>query len=155
MKLYLMRHGDAEAAIGKSDHDRELTPNGIQRIETAAGVMTELIKPSVIYSSPRVRALQTAEIVAKALDMQVEVSEGVNFGFGLDAIQQLISPYGAKDDVLFVGHEPTMSTVIEQMTGARVDMKKGMLARIDLFHPDMLKGLLVWLIAPKVFDALG
>ncbi len=155
MKLYLMRHGEAEAAIGKNDHDRELTPKGIQTIETAAGVISNLFKPSVIYSSPRIRAFHTAEIVAKALDMQVEVSDGVNFGFGLNTIQQLISPYSAKDGVMFVGHEPTMSAVIEQITGARVHMKKGMLARIDLFHPDRLQGLLVWLIAPKVFNALG
>lgn len=156
MKLYFLRHGHAEHTSGVDDFDRQLTPEGRARVETAAQVMAALkLKPAHIYSSPRVRAHQTAEIVAAALNHTVETHEGVNFGFDLKAVEQMTEGLSTDDDVMFVGHEPTLSTVIGQITGGAVNMKPGSLARIDLTAQQPPRGILVWLIAPKVFDTLG
>ena len=155
MKIYLLRHAEAEN-MSTSDHNRRLTAKGLKRTATAATVMVSLgIKPAHIYSSPRVRARQTAELVADAMDMTVELDEEVNFGFSINSVESLIRGLGVDEDVMFVGHEPSMSAVAHGLCGASVAMKKGGLARIDLINRASLRGELVWLIAPKVFDVLG
>ncbi len=156
MKLYLMRHGHAEnVGAGTSDHDRQLTSRGFQRISTAARVLSSLdVTPDHIYSSPRIRARQTAEIVGAALKVPVEIREEVNFGFNISSIKSLTATLENGASVLFVGHEPSMSVTLGEITGADVAMKKGGFARIDLLDRVEMQGELVWLIAPSVFDAL-
>jgi len=155
MRLYFVRHGKAEQSAA-SDHERQLTPEGVARLETAVRVIARLgIHPQVIYSSPRVRARQTAEIIAKALSMSVTVDEAVNYGFSSDAVIDLTRDKPANAEIMFVGHNPTMPQVIQDLSGANVDMKVGSLARVDLIpNHEPLSGSLVWLIAPRVFDAL-
>lgn len=155
MRLYLLRHGHAEPGGSISDHDRELTREGIERLQTAARVMRQLnVSPARIFSSPRVRARQTAEIVAEATGTPVEIRDEVNFSFDRQAIRALIQDLPDSDDVMFVGHEPSFSMAVHSLTGAEVEMKKGGLARVDIHDPASPHGVLVWLIAPKVFDAL-
>lgn len=155
MHLYFLRHGHAEPGGLISDHDRQLTPEGIQRLHVAAKVMRQLnINPAHIFSSPRIRARQTADIIAEATGTPVEIREEVNFDFDLNAVRTLIQDLPATDEVMFVGHEPTFSMTVQNLTGADVEMKKGGLARVDLYDPRSPRGMLVWLIAPKVFDAL-
>ncbi len=154
MKLYFMRHGEAED-LAPTDHSRALTENGKERVAMSATVMKRLgVQPAKIYSSPRIRAMQTAEIVAEALDMQIEIVEEVNFGFDHTQLQTLLKTLKSKDEVMFVGHNPDMSQLVHKLTGASVSMKKGGLARIDVINDKARRGELVWLIAPKVFDAL-
>ena len=74
-KIYLVRHGqdqDNSKGILNGQRDTELTEIGLEQ----AGKLTETIKESnlevtKIYSSPLKRAFRTAEIVAKALDLEV------------------------------------------------------------------------------------
>ena len=155
MRLYFVRHGIAEE-LATSDFARELTKRGRRRVVTSAKVIKRLgISPSQVFTSPRLRALQTAEIIAEALDMRATVSEAVNFGFDLADVQRLSKNFGAGDELMFVGHNPDMSLLVSEVTGVDVSMKKGGLARVDVFGRTVDEGELVWLIAPKVFDALN
>ena len=154
MRYYFVRHGIA-VDWAASDFARELTARGRQRVHTSAKVMKTLgIKPTVIYASPRLRARQTAEIIAAELGLEITLADEVNFGFDLAAVQALSQDLPADDEVMFVGHNPDMSRLVYQLTGASVGMKKGGLARVDVIHHRAPQGELVWLIAPKVFDAL-
>ncbi len=153
MRYYFVRHGIAED-LATSDFDRELTSRGRRRVAKSAQVMARLnLQPARIYSSPRIRARQTAEIVAKALERPVTLADGVNFGFDLADINSLTEDMHADDGVMFVGHNPDMSLVVHSLTSADVSMKKGGLARVDVVGKAR-QGELVWLIAPKVFDEL-
>ena len=156
MRLYFLRHAEAEQ-LAASDFERKLTTRGVKRTKTAAQVLLKLgIEPEHIYSSPRVRALQTAEIVAAALNLPVEVDDGLDFRFDLEVVEDLIDDLPLDAEVMFVGHEPGMSEVVEELTGAFVAMKKGGMARVDVdYVTEPLRGQLIWLIAPKVFDQLG
>lgn len=155
MRLYFLRHGIAEE-FASSDFDRELTNRGRRRLANAAKVIKRLgICPAVIYTSPRLRSLQTAEIVAEQLDFGVTVSEAVNFGFNLSDVRSLTRGLAYDDEVMFVGHNPDMSDLVNELTGSDVAMKKGGLARVDVYGAEAELGELVWLIAPKVFDALS
>lgn len=156
MRLYFMRHGHAEHAHnGITDAERRLTPDGVERVENAAAVLARLdIAPAYIFSSPRVRARQTADIVAAALEMPVNVREEVNFDFSVDAVKDFVAAYGDAD-LMFVGHEPTLSMTIGAITRGEVVMKPGGFARVDLTSNFAVRGELIWLIAPKVFDVLA
>ncbi|MDX1992132.1 MAG: phosphohistidine phosphatase SixA [bacterium] len=154
MKLYFLRHGIAEDEAA-SDHDRRLTAKGRRRVETAAQVMEQLdLRPATIFSSPRVRARQTAEIVAETLRRTMEVRDEVDFGFNTAAVQVLTA--GMKDDVevMFVGHEPYFSTTARELTGGDIVLKKGGLLRLDTVGRNPLRAELVWAIPPRIFNAL-
>lgn len=154
MRLYLLRHGKAEAH-NLSDARRRLTPAGVTRMETAARVMARLIPgPLCIYSSPRVRARQTADIVAAASGAAVEVRASLDYGFSADDLPELLAELPAGADLLCVGHNPYLPMVVHELSGAFVTMKPGGLARLKL-DARARSGALEWLIAPRVFDALG
>lgn len=154
MRLFLLRHAHAESSAA-SDHNRRLTAEGIEKSENAGRVLATLnLKPARIYSSPRLRARETAEIVARALGQSVSITEAVNFGFNLRAVSDLIKDLDDDADVMFVGHNPTFSMVVQELTGADVQMKRCGLARIDVYSYSPLRGELVWLIPPAVFGAL-
>ena len=75
MILYLLRHGIAEPrdADGQDDETRALTKAGRQKMQAVARGMLALdLGVERILSSPYLRAKQTAEIVAGALDLPVE-----------------------------------------------------------------------------------
>ena len=155
MRLYFLRHGIAED-LAESDFARELTARGRRRVMRSAAVMRRLkLKPKAIFSSPRLRARQTAEIVGQALGLPVQLAEQVNFGFDLDDIHSLSQGFRPDDELMFVGHNPDMSLLAHELTGVDAAMKKGGLARVDTFGRQARHGELVWLIAPKVFDALS
>lgn len=154
MRLYLLRHGKAEAH-NVSDAQRRLTPAGVARMETAARVMARLkLSPARIYSSPRRRSRQTADIVAAALGREVEVSEALDYGFRAADLPALVADLPSDGELLCVGHNPYLPMVVQELSGAYVTMKPGGLARLKL-DPGARRGTLEWLIAPRVFDALG
>lgn len=155
MKLYFLRHAAAEDGDGINDHERRLTEKGIRAASSLSRLLVTLeIQPSHIFSSPRIRARQTAEIVATALGRAVEIREEMNFGFGMAVVLQLIEGVKPDDEVMFVGHEPTLSLTIGEIAGGRVQMKKGGLVRIDTLSIQPLRGELIWLIPPKVVSAV-
>lgn len=158
MELYFFRHALAEIADGTvSDFDRKLTQEGVARTRHSARLLKLLdIAPSRLFSSPLVRARQTADILGHTLETAVQVRKELAPGFNLAALTALTIDLGIDDRVLLVGHEPDFSRTISTLTGGGgIVMKKGGLARVDVtdYHP--LSGELLWLIAPKVFSKLG
>ncbi|MCY3907293.1 MAG: phosphohistidine phosphatase SixA [Anaerolineaceae bacterium] len=153
MRLYLLRHGKAEAH-NVSDAQRRLTPAGVRRMEWAAQVMARLkIRPARIFSSPRVRSRQTADIVAAALGVEVAERQTLDYGFNAANLPALLAELPTDADLLCVGHNPFLPMVVQELSGAQVSMKPGGLARLKL-DDDARHGILEWLITPRVFDAL-
>ena len=153
MRLYLLRHGKAEAR-NVSDEQRRLTPAGAARMQTAARVIARLnLGPLHIFSSPRVRARQTADIVGAALDLEVVERAALDYGFGAADLPALLTALPPGSDMLCVGHNPYLPMMVQELCGGNVTMKPGSLARIRL-DPGERAGYLEWLIAPRIFDAL-
>lgn len=152
MRLYFLRHGIAEDHAS-SDAERRLTDKGIAQLEDAARLFRGLdLHLKHLYSSPLVRARQTAEIVGKALDVDVQIRKEVGPGFNVAAVAVLARDLGHEDEALFVGHEPDFSTVVGALIGGRVIMKKASLARVDILSQSPMSGELAWLLAPKLYD---
>lgn len=157
MRLYFFRHAIAKDADANTpDASRELTDEGVANTRQAARALKPLgVKLNYLYSSPLTRAYQTAVIIGQALDLDVLVRKEVGPGFGIHAVEALVSDLGAADGIMFVGHEPDFSTTISSLVGGRVVIKKGGLARVDIVMSQPLLGELVWLLAPKIFSAFG
>lgn len=154
MKLYFMRHGEA-SDDAPTDELRPLTEKGKKRIQNAAKVLKKMnVTLDTIYASPRVRAKQTAEIVAEVLGNEVEISDDVNFHFNVDRLKNLLTGKNEEAHVMFVGHNPSMSELIQTITGANVNLKTGAVARVDLYPPAIKGAQLKWLITPRIFDSL-
>ena len=150
MKLYLLRHGKADwPDWDKPDDERPLTKEGKREMRCIARFLREVnVAPGVILSSPLPRALQTAEIAAEALDVQVRTESAVRPGFNGAKARALIKRAGGAD-LMLVGHEPDFTTIIRALTGGIVKLGKGGIARIDV-EEDGSAGRLIWLIPPKV-----
>ncbi len=133
--LWLLRHADA--ADGVPDDERPLTERGIQQARDA-GLALQAIRASLdtCLASPKLRAQQTAQLACAPLGIEVETEprlSGEPFDLG-----ELIAGRG---DTLLVGHDPSFSLLLHDLTGAQARMKKGGLAAIA-------KGELVTLLRP-------
>ncbi len=62
MKIVVIRHGEAVFA----NADRILSERGISEASATASKLSSLITPTRFFSSPKTRAMQTANIIAKA-----------------------------------------------------------------------------------------
>jgi phosphohistidine phosphatase len=158
LKLYFLRHGQAGNRHDwhKDDSERPLTVEGKKRMQREAATIWKLdLSLDIILSSPLVRALQTAEIVAKAADSTARVitDDRLAPGFGPKDLTAILADHNSARGLLLVGHEPDFSETIGQVTGGgRITMKKGALAYVEVEDPATIKGTLVWLIPPKVLE---
>jgi len=159
MELHFFRHGHAEDAQGPDfdDFARKLTDKGIERTQAAGRALHKLgVKPVCIYTSPRLRARQTAEILANELGLVPEAREELNFGFNPHLIPALINDIPNDTAVMLVGHEPDLSiTVGALVEGGEIEMKKGGMARVDLLARTPMRGVLMWLLTPRAFELIG
>jgi phosphohistidine phosphatase len=158
MKLMFLRHGIAEdRSADGSDHSRRLTPEGkdLMRLE-ATGMVRAGIKPALILTSPLVRAVQTAEIVAEVLDMDDRLRQEARLGpgFTLEHLRTITVAHSDRRALMLVGHEPTLSVVVGQLIGgANVRMKKGSLAIVDVEEVEHGAGCLQALLPPSALAA--
>jgi phosphohistidine phosphatase len=156
MLCYFLRHGPAgDAATWEgSDFDRPLTADGKKRIAHEAKTIAALrLELDVIITSPLVRARQTAEIVAKELGLRdaLHLDERIGLGFSAAQFEAILRDYTKAQQVMLVGHEPSMSlTVGELIGGGDVDFKKGALACVEVTRESPLRGRLLWLASPKL-----
>jgi phosphohistidine phosphatase len=135
IRVHLLRHahaGDAFEWIGDDDL-RPLTRKGRGQAERLGRFLEgHGVRPDVIVTSPLVRARQTAEIVAEALDMTVKVDPRLGAGFGPQDLWALLDETGARE-ILLVGHDPDFSSLLTYLIDAAgLSMKKGALATVDL-----------------------
>jgi len=155
VRLFFLRHGLADRAEWDGDDfERPLTEKGKSRMGREAATLAKLdLGIDLILTSPLTRARQTAEIVAKRLDLsnRLQIDERLSPGFGVSALGKILETHGDRQAILLVGHEPDFSeTIGELVGGASIVCKKGALARVDVDEVRPLRGHLVWLIPPAV-----
>ena len=130
-QLWLLRHGEAVPHDSKPDQERELTARGERQALAAGAALARLgLELDACYASPKVRALDTARLACKTLGSEPIVEASVGGGFTRDDALALLRAHGDDARVLVVGHEPDFSQVVHDLTGARVDFKKGGIAAV-------------------------
>jgi phosphohistidine phosphatase len=133
-QLWLLRHGDAEPHEARHDADRRLTAKGEKQARMAGVALARLgLEFAAVYTSPRVRARDTAHLAAEALKADPVIHQPLSAGFDADEARALLAAAGDGARVLLVGHEPDFSQTVHDLTGARIDLKKGGIAgvRVD------------------------
>ena len=157
MQLYVVRHGIAvDEGGGMPDSSRPLTEKGRRRFQKTARAFGKLAnRLDLILTSPLVRAVQTAEILATAADHRdVGVLEELDPKYGVDAVRAAIAARAGKAaTVAIVGHEPQLSALVSAMSGvpqAEIDLKKGAIVRLDLSSiKDGARAEVRWWLKPK------
>ena len=116
---------------------RDLTARGEQQARVAGLALARMgASFDAILFSPKVRARRTAEIASQSWSDEQRAllcaHPPLAGGFGVADALDALSPLGADGRLLLVGHEPDLSRVAGELTGGRVDVKKGGLAVVRL-----------------------
>ena len=84
-QLWLLRHGEAVPHESKPDSDRELTARGERQSVAAGEGLARLgVEFEACYTSPKLRALGTAQLACRALNIEPQVAESLADGFDAD-----------------------------------------------------------------------
>ncbi|MBI2061079.1 MAG: phosphohistidine phosphatase SixA [Nitrospirae bacterium] len=165
MEVYLLRHASAlplSPAL-KRDEDRPLSTKGKIRMRRAATGLKKIgVRFDRMYTSPLVRARQTAQIVAEVYGWsltRLEECKPLAPGGNASELLAILAGQNSTARVLLVGHEPDMSrtaSVLLSGSPSQVAMvfKKGGLCRIDIAEmPPKGRGVLKFFLAPKQMRA--
>jgi phosphohistidine phosphatase len=151
-QLWLLRHGDAEPHGARHDADRRLTAKGEKQARMAGEALARLgLEFAAVYTSPRVRARDTAHLAAEALKADPLIHQPLSAGFDADEARALLAAAGDGARVLLVGHEPDFSQTVHDLTGARIDLKKGGIAGVRV---DGSAAELIDLLRPKEVEEI-
>ena len=152
--VVLLRHGIAEeAAPGQSDEDRELTAEGAMKMNDIARGLHELLpKVRVVYASPLVRAVQTAQRLQKRYGKKLALATTDALRPGTDPSEAMEIVRSSSDRrIILVGHEPHLTTTMLTWTGMRevegLTLKKGGCYGIRISGSDIA---LEWMLPPRV-----
>jgi phosphohistidine phosphatase len=160
MQLYIVRHGiaiDREDPKCPPDPERYLTEEGVEKTKRVAnGVAALGVTADLMLTSPYVRAAQTAEIFANALDYAKQKIRRTDFLLP-GAEPSLLFRELAKDkqasSVFVFGHAPQLDDIIATALGSKrhlTALKKAGVALIELKRLSPTIGSLVWLATPKL-----
>jgi phosphohistidine phosphatase len=151
-ELWLLRHGEAEPHDARPDAERRLTPRGERQSRDAGAALAKLgVELAAAYTSPRVRAHDTARLACESLGVEPEVVEALTGGWDAAGARDVLAGHDDGDAILVVGHEPDFSQVVHDVTGGRIDLKKGGLAAVRM---DGRAELFV-LLRPKETEAIA
>ena len=152
-QLWLLRHGEAVPHESKADEERELTARGERQAIAAGDGLARLgVEFSACYTSPKVRAADTARLACRALNIEPIAHEPLAAGFEVDDAIELLRAHGDDARVLVVGHEPDFSRVVHDLTGGKVDFKKGGVAAVRV---DGRPAELLVLLRPRELESLA
>jgi len=152
-QLWLLRHGEAVPHDSKPDADRELTARGERQGAAAGAGLARLgVEFAAVYTSPKVRAVETARLACEALNVDPEEEDVLGDGFEREDALELLGRHGADARVLVVGHEPSFSQVVHDLTGARIDFKKGGVVAIRV---EGGRGELIVVLRPRELESIA
>lgn len=159
MELILIRHGKAEERSDQQDDSlRKLTQAGKKHLQLtlpSLGLFIKNLDKVQIWTSPLVRAVQTADLVARQFGIQ-EIQQHDFIADGdLPALTAALAGLRQSATVIIVGHEPTLGDWARNLCGAALTFKKGAAACIRLDTPDMGGGELLWFFQPLPLSRLG
>ncbi len=158
MDIYLLRHGIAEEGdLSQHDSNRALTDEGIEKLREVLRVAKKAgVSPSMILSSPYIRARQTADLAKEILKVEHDIVETY-------ALKPMSQPREAWDDIralreepaiLLASHEPLMGQLLGFLLatpGLQVEFRKGALAKVTVnsFGPSP-RGVFNWFLTAKL-----
>lgn len=165
MLVYIVRHAIAvarESLTVVDDAARELTDKGIERMrQNVAALKTLDVRIDAIWSSPLLRARQTADLLVDLPSFKgdVRIVEALAPGGDLPGLVAELGRFQGDGGVAVVGHEPDLGELATLLVSGRseyaVRFKKGGVACVDVEDgTEPLRGELAWLLTPKQMRAM-
>lgn len=161
-QIYLVRHAIAaeRGREWRDDTTRPLTQQGVDRFKAATkGAIRYGMTVDQIFSSPLVRAQQTADLLARYAHVTSHVTQLASLAPGQRpaAVMEELAKVARPGAVALVGHEPDMGLLAAYLLGASrpLPFKKGGMCRIDmdrLASPPL--GTLAWFMEPRALRKL-
>jgi phosphohistidine phosphatase len=157
MRLLIIRHAIAveRGTAGVADEERPLTRKGIRRFRAAArGLAALLPRPDMLFTSPLLRARQTARIAARAWGGPDPVEAVALAGGEFEEVAETLGGFPEEALVAIVGHEPQLSEMLARLLGGaepgRLVFKKGGVALLNV--PGRLEdgGALLFFVPPRL-----
>ena len=165
MQLYIVRHGiaiDREDPKCPAEAERYLTEEGVEKTkQVAKGVAALGVTGDLLITSPYVRAVQTAEIFADALDyakQKIRRNEMLLPGSEPTLLFHELAREKQASAIFLFGHAPHLDSVIATALGAKkhlASLKKAGVALIELKRISPPMGVLSWLATPKMLRRAG
>ncbi len=121
MRVFLIRHGDADAEIpeGLGDEARALTAKARQAIfNHFAGLADRMPHLTLVLTSPLVRTVQTAQIlsISQKLEGPLRAHKALLPDMPVGALEPILSEQ-AGESLVLVGHQPTMGAMAAHLLG--------------------------------------
>jgi len=165
MNCVLFRHGIAveREEWDGPDTDRPLTERGVKRVsQVSAGLKWLEVQPTYIFSSPLVRAVETADILQASLSIPSPIKRVDELlpDANPERLLALFRDLSPECTVVCVGHEPhlglTASVMLVGKQSAAFSFKKAGASLIELSSPPKIgRGVLRWWMEPGQLRALG
>jgi phosphohistidine phosphatase len=159
MDVFLIRHTKAaDGALYGDDGERPLTPDGRRAaLDVGAALARHGVKLDAVVSSPLVRAVETAELVAVQIgfDGALDVKAALVPEGRPEPMIDLLRHHRDGARVALVGHLPSMGHLLAALLGrgGGLSMSKGAVARLSWKAGAPAK--LVWVVTPKRLDPVA
>lgn len=161
--LVLVRHAIAEerGPAWPDDDARPLTREGARKWKRAAQGLAATLPPvDLLFTSPLVRAVQTAEVLARALSPspKLQLLDALQPGARPAATIAALKGKSAKGTVVLVGHEPSLSelaSTLLHLQGPLEFRKGGALALVTTGLGARGPARLEWFLPPRVLRGLA
>ena len=157
MLVCFLRHGKADPLGSKPDEQRELLDEGRQQLRAAAATWRRLnLQPTAVLTSPRQRAIDSARLFIEGLgvDLKPTVAEELAPGAAWSAFDARLADQPADGTVVFVGHEPDLSSAARQLSGTHaIRLREAGLCCVELPEGVALgTGILTLLVDPALYE---
>ena len=153
-ELIILRHAKSNSAYSVDDINRPLSQDGIERIQKISHQKEDFFKTAdIIITSPAIRALHTAMIVVRELNLSLEnlMIDNLVYTFsGLSLIDYIYALNDRWSKVVLVGHNPAFTEVINHFSDISINnLRTAGCAQItfdvdqwnDLYKGDVVLGL--------------
>ncbi|MBT3878724.1 MAG: phosphohistidine phosphatase SixA [Candidatus Scalindua sp.] len=155
MEIYLVRHG--EAFTKEEDTERHLNKGGVNQCLLMGKALKRLdITFDLIVSSPKVRARQTAEIIAEEVGYskkEIKITETLEPTAPPGKTLSYLNKFSGIKSVMLAGHLPLLgylaSELLSNTSHISFYFETGAVCKINIGHPDSHAGDFCWFLAPE------
>lgn len=160
MNLYVLRHASAgtRRINPKLDVKRPLDRDGKQQCMLLGRYLNALnLQFDVIASSPLKRSLQTASLVGTEIGFEAKVmaTEALSPSASFASFKQLLDQLSKHENVLVVGHNPTLQNFLGTLTGSTghscFKLRKAGMVRVDYTQRP---AMVYWMVEPRLLRSV-
>lgn len=152
MEIYLVRHGAAHTK--EDDPERHLNKDGLKQCHLSGRALRQLDTMfDLVISSPKVRARQTAEIIADKVGYpkdEIKVTETLEPMASAKDTTSYLNNFTEKKNIMLAGHLPLLgnlaSKLLRESTQISLYFEASAVCKVDVDQPISHTGIFRWFL---------